>query len=305
MSTKAERLLGQYEEDAALRYSPHTIRGYLQHVRGFLEWLAGRGVELSSVRTSDLVAHQTELLAARRKDEKPYSVGHQQKSVSALKSFFRFLVKRSFLLQDPAGGLEMPRGETRLPRVILTKDEAARLLDAVNGKSPRELRDRAILETLYGTGIRVGELVALTPQDVDTEERTLRVVLGKGRKGRAVPLTVRAARAIAAYLASGRSKLLRHPSTPWLFVSDWGMQSRDSTLNAMIKAYAQAAGVKKRVSCHTLRHSIATHLLRGRADIRHIQVLLGHRSLQSTERYTRVEIADLREVVARAHPRGR
>jgi site-specific recombinase XerD len=189
--------------------------------------------------------------------------------------------------------------------VILTKDEAARLLDAVHGRSPRELRDRAILETLYGTGIRVGELVALTPQDVDTEERTLRVVLGKGRKGRAVPLTVTAARAIAAYLASGRAQLLRHPSTPWLFVSDWGMQSRDSTLNAMIKAYAQAAGIKKRVSCHTLRHSIATHLLRGRADIRHIQVLLGHRSLQITERYTRVEIADLREVVARAHPRGR
>jgi len=306
LSTKVARLLAQYEEDASLRYGFHTLRGYVQHVRAFVvEWLAARGIDLASVRTTDLLAHQAELAQARKKDGKPYSVGHQQKSVSALKSFFRFLVKRSFLLQDPAAALEMPKGDARLPRVILTKDEAAKLLDIVKGKSPRELRDRAILETLYGTGIRAGELVALTPSDVDTAERTLRVVLGKGRKGRMVPLTHAAARATSAYLAHGRAQLLRHPSDPWLFVSDWGVQCRDSTLNVMIQNYARQAGVKKRVTCHTFRHSVATHLLKGRADIRHIQVLLGHRSLQSTERYTRVEIQDLREVVRRAHPRGR
>jgi len=285
--------------------SPHTIRGYLHHARSLLDWLDGKGIELVSVRTSDLLANQSELALARRKDGKPYSVGHQQKHVSGLKSFFRFLVKRSFLLQDPAAPLEMPRGETRLPRTILTRDEAGKLLEAVKGRSPRELRDRAILETLYATGIRAGELCALAPQDVDTEERTLRVVLGKGRKGRLVPLTQAAARTIESYLAFGRMKLLRHPATPWLFVSDWGMQCRDSTLNTMIQSYARLAGVKKHVTCHTFRHSVATHLLRGHADIRHIQALLGHRSLQSTERYTRVEISDLRQVVARAHPRGR
>jgi integrase/recombinase XerD len=305
MSAKTDKLLVQYAEDASLRFGLHTLRGYLHHVRAFLAWLLERGIELVSVRTSDLLAHQAELAQARKKDGKPYSVGHQQKSVSALKSFFRFLVKRSFLLQDPAASLEMPRGDARLPRVILTRDEMSRLLDSVKGRSPRELRDRAILETLYATGIRAGELVALTPSDVDTTERTLRVVLGKGRKGRAVPLTHAAARTITAYLAHGRAPLLRHPSDPWLFVSDWGVQCRDSTLNVMIQTYARQAGLKKRVTCHTFRHSVATHLLKGRADIRHIQVLLGHRSLQSTERYTRVEIADLREVVRRAHPRGR
>lgn len=305
MSTRPEQLVRQYQDDAALRFSLHTIRGYLQHVAAFLEWLEGKGVELVSVRTSDLSAHQTELVQARKKDGKPYSVGHQQKSVSALKSFFCFLVKRGYLLQDAAASLQMPRGEARLPRTILTKDEAARLLDAARGKSPRELRDRAILETLYATGIRAGELVALTPADVDTDERTLRVVLGKGRKGRVVPLTHAAARAIESYLAHGRAKLLRQPTSPWLFASDWGVQCRDSTLNAMIQGYAHKAGLKKRVTCHTFRHSVATHLLKGHADIRHIQALLGHRSLQSTERYTRVEISDLREVVRRAHPRGR
>jgi integrase/recombinase XerD len=297
--------LGEYEEDLRLRMSPHTVRGYLQHARDVVAWLAARGVELSSVRTSDLLANQTELVAAKKKDGQPYSTGYQQNHVSALKALFRFLVRRSYLLQDPAAALEMPKSETRLPRVILTKDEARRIVEAPRGASPRELRDRAILETLYATGIRASELAALTPQDVDTEERTLRVVLGKGRKGRVVPLTHAASRALEAYLAKGRGKLLRHPTTPWLFVSDWGVQCRDSSLNLMIQSYAKRAGVKKRVTCHTFRHTMATHLLRGHADIRHIQVLLGHRSLQSTERYTRVEISDLREVVRRAHPRGR
>jgi integrase/recombinase XerD len=305
VSAKTASLLREYDEDLQLRFSPQTIRGYVQHARDFLAWLAERGIDLSSVRTSDLLANQTELVAARKKDGSSYSVGHQQKHVSALKAFFRFLVRRSYLLQDPAAALEMPKSETRLPRTILTKDEARRILEAPRGKTPRELRDRAILETLYATGLRAGELVALTPLDVDTEERTLKVVLGKGRKGRIVPLTHAAARMIEGYLAFGRAKLLRHPTTAWLFVSDWGVQCRDSTLNTMIRSYTKKAGVKKRVTCHTFRHSVATHLLRGHADIRHIQALLGHRSLQTTERYTRVEISDLREVVRRAHPRGR
>ena len=305
LSAKRDRLLSEYEEDLHLRMSPHTIRGYLQHAKVFLDWLEEKGIDLASARTSDLLANQAEIAAAKKKDGKPYSVGQVQKRVSTLKSFFRFLVKRGFLLQDPAAALEMPKGDTRLPRVILTKDQAAKLVDSVKGKSPRELRDRAILETLYASGIRASELAALTPQDVDTEERTLKVVLGKGRKGRMVPLTRAAARALEAYLAFGRARLLRHPTTPWLFVSDWGMQCRDSTLNVMIQSYARRAGIKKRVTCHTFRHSVATHLLKGHADIRHIQALLGHRSLQSTERYTRVEISDLRQVVQRAHPRGR
>ena len=305
VSGKREQLLRDYEDDAGLHLAAITIRGYVKQMRKVLAWMDGQGVDLPSVRTSDLLAHQAALAASRKKDGTPYSVGEQQKRVSALKSFFRFLVRRGHLLQDPAAALEMPRGEVRLPRVILTPDEARRVIEAAGGKSPRELRDRAILETLYATGIRAGELIALTPQDVDTQERELRVVLGKGRKGRLVPLTHPAARAIESYLAFGRAKLLRQPVTPWLFVSDWGMRAHDSTLNAIIQRYAKKAAVKKRVTCHTFRHSVATHLLKGHADIRHIQVLLGHRSLQSTQRYTRVEISDLREVVRRAHPRGR
>jgi integrase/recombinase XerD len=299
------RLLVLYEEDLALRFSEHTVRGYRRGVGCFLAWLDGRGVGLASVRTADLLAHQGDLLAMRKKDGRPYSIGFQQNRVSALKSFFRFLVRRGYLLHDPAAAVEMPRAESRLPRVILTKDEAKRIIEVVRGKTPRELRDRAILETLYATGVRASELIDLTPYDVDTEDKSLRVVLGKGRKGRVVPLTTPAARAIDTYLVSGRPKLLRERKAGWLFLSDTGLRHRDSTINTMIHGYAKKARVGKRVTCHTFRHSVATHLLKGRADIRHIQVLLGHASLQSTERYTRVEISDLQEVVRRAHPRGR
>jgi len=304
VSARVLKLLAQYEDDALVRLSPHTLRGYGQHLRGFFEWSTARGCELVNVRTSDLADYQSALLAARR-NGKPYSIGHQQNCVSAFKSFFRFLSKRGYLMQDPARALEMPRAESRLPRAILTREEAKRLIDAARGKGPRELRDRAVLETLYATGMRVGELVALTPYDVDTEDKTVHIVLGKGRRGRMVPLTMSAAHAIDAYLIDGRPQLAKGKTARVLFLSNRGGRLYDSTTNDIIHHYAAKAGIKKRVTCHTFRHSIATHLLKGRADIRQIQVLLGHRSLQTTERYTRVEIQDLREVVRRAHPRGR
>jgi integrase/recombinase XerD len=305
MSKKTERLLKEYEDDLHVRYGETTVRGYLGHVRAFLGWLQAKSVELHEVTTKELLAHQGELLAARKKDGKPYSTGYQQNRVSALKSLFRFLVKRSFLLHDPARAIEMPRAERRLPRTILTPQEATRLLEAASGKSPKTLRDRAILETLYATGLRVSELIALTPYDVSPEERRLTVTLGKGRRGRSVPLTRAAAKAIEAYLAFGRSELLGEKPPSVLFVSNTGVKLQGSTVNAFLQSYAREAKLEKRVTCHTVRHSLATHLLQGGADIRHIQALLGHRSLQTTERYTRVEISDLQKVVRRAHPRGR
>jgi site-specific recombinase XerD len=177
------------------------------------------------------------------------------------------------------------------------------------------LRDRAMLETLYGTGIRVSELIHLKPADVDTEERVLRVIAGKGRKDRNLPLTQPAAKAIEAYLVHGRPALLGlrggakarpRAGSPWLFVGRRRAPMLDrSAMVKLVKHWAKKARVRKNVSCHTFRHSIATHLLRARADIRHIQALLGHADLSTTERYTHVVISDLKRVVERAHPRGR
>ncbi len=305
VSAKTSRLLQLYEDELAVRYTERTPPSYLPHVHAFLGWLSARGIELGAVRTEDLAAYQSELFALRKKDGRPYAASYQSMRLSVLKSFFRFLARRGFLLHDPSAEIEHPKTESRLPRTILTKDEARRILEAPDTNTPRGLRDRAILEIFYATGIRVSELASLTPYDVDTEERTLRVVLGKGRKDRNVPLTRAAAFAIEAYLVKARPQLVGPRKVRFLFLQDRGGKMDRSTLARIVSHWAKAARVKKHVTPHTFRHSVATHLLKGRADIRHIQALLGHSSLRTTERYTRVEISDLREVIRRAHPRGR
>jgi len=304
-STKLARLLRLYEEHLQVRHAARTVLAYMADVRAFLTWLEAKGVELTGVRTQDLLAYQTELYTARKKDGKPYSTSIQTNRLSAVKSFFRFLYRRGFMLHDPAAAVDYPRAEVRLPRGILTKQEARKMVEAPDTRSPSGLRDRAILETLYATGIRVGELKRLMLSDVDTEERVLRVVMGKGGKDRNLPLTRPAASAIERYLLDARPKLRGAKRGALLFMSPRGGALHASTANDIVHAWAKKAGIKRVVTCHTFRHSVATHLLKGGADIRHIQALLGHASLQATERYTHVEVSDLMEVIRRAHPRGK
>ena len=305
MSAKTKKLLKQYEQDARLRFADRTVEQYLAYIRAFLEWLISKDIALVEVRSEDLQAYQNELFASRKAGGRPYSISFQAGHITALKSFFRFLCRRGFLLHNPCSSLELPRSEQRLPRTVLTLREVLKILKAVaREKTPTGLRDRAILETFYATGIRVTELAKLKPYDVDTEENLLRIVLGKGKKDRTVPLTQEAASAIETYLVKGRPKLLGSKKASWLFLGSRGGRLHRATLNRIVQKWVKEAGVKKKATCHSFRHSVATHLLRGGADIRHIQTLLGHESLSTTERYTRVEISDLREVVSRAHPRG-
>jgi integrase/recombinase XerD len=298
-------MLKLYEDHLHVRYAPRTPPAYMAHVYAFLEWLAGRGLDLLEVKAKDLHAYQTYLYAFRRKDGKPYAAAYQGTRLVVLKHLFRFLYRRGYLLHDPGADIELPRLEKRLPRTILTSAEMRKILEAPDTKTPRGLRDRAILETLYGTGIRVTELCNLTPYDVDTEERVLRVILGKGRKDRNVPLTRAAAAAIESYLVKGRPQLVGPHKLRFLFLQDRGGKMDRATACRIVREWAVEAGVKKHVTPHTLRHTVATHLLKGRADIRHIQALLGHASLGTTQRYTRVEVSDLKQVIDRAHPRGR
>jgi integrase/recombinase XerD len=302
---RIERILALYEEHLAVRHAPRTVPVYRADVGFFLSWLEERGGALTDVRTADLMAYQADLLAARKPDGKPYSQSFQMNRISALKSLFRFLFKRGYLLYDPAAALEYPRSEMRLPRVVLSRQEARRLVEAPDTTTYAGRRDRAILETFYATGVRVSELAQLTLSDVDTEEKVLRVVQGKGRQDRNVPLTAAAATAIERYLLEARPKMRGARHSQRLFLAPRGGRLHTSTLNDIVQLHAKKARIKRHVTCHTLRHSVATHLLRGGADIRHIQALLGHASLQSTERYTRVEIQDLQKAIRRAHPRGR
>jgi integrase/recombinase XerD len=305
LSPKEQHLVALYAEDLQAHYPGRTPEEYLRGVRVFLAWIEEQGITPASVRTEDLLAYQSALVSARKSDGKPYALSTQTHRLLAVKGFFRFLYRRGFRLNDPATALELPRADIRLPRVVLTPREVLRILAAAaRARDTVALRDRAILETFYATGIRVSELAKLTPYDVDTEERVLRVVLGKGRKDRTVPLTKAAAAAIESYLARGRAELVAGRKAPFLFLAEHGGYLHRALVSRIVKRYANAARIKKRVTCHTFRHSVATHLLRGGADIRQIQALLGHASLATTERYTRVEISDLRQVVRRAHPRG-
>jgi integrase/recombinase XerD len=306
MSAKTARLLRLYREELQVRFSERTVPQYLSDVRSFVDWLNGRGIELTRVRTDDLLAYQSELYAFRTAEGRPYALGTQRAKLTSVRSFFRFLYRHHFVLSDPAAALELPRQEARLPRVVLTKNETLRILAAVvRAKTPKALRDRAILETLYGTGVRVSELSKLGLYDVDTEERVVKVILGKGKKDRNVPLTRAGARAIEDYLVKGRPALVGKKRVPFLFVASRGGYLHRALVGLIVQHWAKKAGIKKRVTCHTFRHTVATHLLKGGADIRQIQALLGHRSLSTTERYTRVELSDLKRVIRRAHPRGR
>lgn len=305
LGRKAEELLRLFEDHAVTCHAEKTAKGLMRGARLFLAWLDERGTSLVEVRTADVEAYQVHVCSLRQKDGTAYSIPEQTHRIATVKTLFRFLCRRGYVLSDPSGAVEYPRPEKRLPRTILTREEARRLVEAPDTTTPEGLRDRAILEVFYGTGIRAGEMAKLKTTDVDIEERILRVVLGKGSRDRNVPLTRAAAEAVEDYLLEGRPRIRGAMRSRYLFLAIRGGRTYPSLLNEVVQAAAKAAAVEKHVTCHTLRHSVATHLLKGGADIRHIQVLLGHARLSSTERYTHVEISDLSKVVRRAHPRGR
>jgi integrase/recombinase XerD len=298
-------ILAPYDDDLVVRFAPKTVTSYRAVLRQYTAWLDAHDLALPTVTSADLAAYQRDLVAQRRPDGQPYSADHQMQHVTVLKHLYGFLVRRGVVLVNPTGLLVYPRVEQRLPRAILSARDVRGLLDAAGDRTPLGLRDRAILETFYATGIRAGELVRLTLRDVDTEDRLLRIVLGKGRKDRTVPLTRVAAAAIEAYLVQGRPRMRGARTSPYLFLALRGGRLYGSALGELIATATTRAALDRHATAHTFRHSAATHLLKGGADIRHIQQLLGHTSLATTERYTRVEISDLKDVLRRAHPRGR
>jgi site-specific recombinase XerD len=192
----------------------------------------------------------------------------------------------------------------RLPRQVLTQEEARLLLESTPIEDARDIRDRAILEVFYGSGIRCQEMLGLTIYDADLVAGSLRIELGKGRRTRMVPLTTGAIAALKLYLEEVRPQWAKEAGRTSLFVSSRsGRALSDNDLLRIVRKAAKRAGIGKQISPHTLRHSCATHLLQEQADIRQIQKLLGHRKLSTTEIYTHVEIGDLASVIARCHPR--
>lgn len=255
--------------------------------------------DVQAVREEHLVSHARFLAHAASRWGGPIKPASRAAELGLVRRFFSFLARHGLILRDPAAELVVPKGSS-LPRAVLSLSQARRLMTVPNAGTVLGCRDRGILELLYGTGIRLFECMGLDLTDLDLSQGLLLVRNGKGRRDRYVPVAGQAEVALELYLRSSRPELVKC-AEPALFLSLRGRRLSRSRLPRLVKAYGRAVGVE--ISTHSLRHACATHLLRGGADIRHVQVLLGHRRLDSTAIYTRVEVEDLREVLRRCHPR--
>jgi integrase/recombinase XerD len=298
----------------AINYSPKTRVNYLRDVKGFISWLADNTSVASIVEVTPAQLQQYQMAiynyersvvpASAGGEKKRLAVGTQACRLAAVRKFFSWLAAEQQIAYNPASALQPPKQPSRLPTNVLTKTEAKRLIESTPTTRPRDIRDRAILEVLYSTGIRRAELIGLTIYNVDFDNATLRIEHGKGGSTRIVPLTETARSALKLYLEEARGVFARETTQTRLFVSSRsGGPLDDADIVRIVKKAASRAKIKKHITPHSLRHTCATHLLKGHADIRQIQKLLGHRRLSSTEVYTHVEISDLREVISRCHPR--
>ena len=279
--------------------SDSTVDAYLSDLRGFVEWVGRAGVEEPDGVTRVVLRRYLGYLATRR-----YARRSVARKVAALRRYYRWQQRRGAVSTDPTVGLSAPRGDGRLPRV-LTRSDLDDLLDgparraAAGGDAAAALRDAAVIELLYGSGLRVSELCALAPADMDLDRRLV-TVWGKGSKQRQVPMSPPSAEAVRRWLADGRPALVG-PDTPAdaVFLNSRGRRLGPRDVRRLLDRHAASP-----THPHALRHTFATHLLDGGADLRAVQELLGHASLQTTQVYTHVSKERLLQVYERSHPRA-
>lgn len=284
--------------------SPHTLRNYLSDLAQFQSFLVERQLALDTKGAVDVGKVEIHVvrayLASLAQDRKKSSIGRK---LAALKGFFRYLVTTKRLDKDPLLLINSPKQEKPLPK-FLTVDDAFHLLDAVKLESGLNLRDRAVLEVFYSTGIRVSELVGLDWADIDVQLGIVRVV-GKGAKERIVPIGAAALKALASYAETVRlhRQVACRGATP-VFLNHRGRRITTRSVARIVEKHLKLAGIEIKMGPHGLRHSFATHLLNGGADLRVIQELLGHVSLSTTQRYTHLNLDQLTAVYDKAHPRA-
>jgi integrase/recombinase XerD len=282
----------------------NTLKSYRRDLRRYVGHLAGHGIEDLSAVTESAVSGFLMSLREGDPEHQPLSAGSAGRTVVAVRGFHRFAVREGLAQDDPAAAVRPPTSAKRLPKALPLSDIEAILEAAGAPGTTLALRDRALLELLYGTGARISEAVGLDVDDLDPGEGAV-LLRGKGGKERVVPVGSYAREAVEAYLVRGRPNLAATgQGTSALFLNARGGRlSRQSAWSVLAKA-AERAGVTAEVSPHTLRHSFATHLIDGGADVRVVQELLGHASVTTTQVYTLVTVDSLREVYATAHPRA-
>ncbi len=296
-------LLSQFTEHLEmLNRSPATIKNYCSRLREFFE--AVSEPDMRRVTRSMLEAYIAGLYQHRTQDGKPYAVATLCIKIRAVKRFFEFLSAANIIFIDPSETIKEPQKERRLVQKVLTPEEVAKILDRPNLGTLPGIRDRAILETLYSTGIRRGELCGLSIYDVDLAAKTLRINQGKGRKDRVVPLGKHAARFLQEYIAKVRPHHTRkNRGERRLFVSIHGKPLDKQAASLIVKHHGKEAGIKKPVSPHMFRHAFAVALMKNGADITAVQKMLGHADLGTTQMYIRSLALDLKAVQVKTHPR--
>jgi len=296
----------------AMHYSPHTIKNRRIDVGYFIDWCEERAVMTpQAVTRAMLERYRQHVFHYRRKtDGLPLSFQCQGKRLIAVRVFFQWLTRQHHLMFNPASELELPRPEKRLPRHILTIAEVEQVINTCDTLEPTGLglRDRAMLETLYSTGMRRGELVALHVDDMDLPRGTVLIRQGKGKKDRVVPIGERAVAWVQRYLYEVRERYVELPDEGALFLAKHGEAMQGKQLSVIVKLAIERANLERfqtthpNAACHLFRHACATHMLEAGADIRYIQALLGHADLSTTEVYTQVSIGKLKAVHTATHP---
>jgi integrase/recombinase XerD len=288
---------------AEKNYSPRTIETRENYLRYFVTWCDERSLmKPQQIDRPILERYQRHLFYYRKRDGEPLSTRSQHARIIPLRHWFSWMVKKGHLLYSPATDLELPRLERRLPRAVLSAREAEAVLAVPDVGNALGLRDRAILETFYSTGMRRLELIHLTVHNIDAERGTVMIRQGKGKKDRMIPIGERALAWVQKYKESARPELVTGHDDGTLFISEWGEAFAPNAMTRLVRIYVEKSGVGKKGACHLFRHTMATLMLEGGADIRFIQAMLGHAELSTTEIYTQVSIRLLQSVHAATHP---
>lgn len=287
----------------SMNYSTETNKKRDNSIRRFILWCDQRNLKSpQEVTKSVLERYRRHLYLHRKANGEPLSFSTQHSLLAPLKAFFKWLAKENHILYNPASEFELPRVPKRLPKHILSNGEVQSVLNHTGLFGAIGIRDRAIMETFYSTGMRKMELVNLKLNDIDLERGTVTIFEGKWQKDRVVPIGERACGWVQKYKEEVRSDLVRNEDNGHLFLTEYGEPMVNNRVSDLVKRYFEAVAIDKPGACHLFRHSMATHMLENGADIRYIQMILGHVNLSSTEIYTQVSIKKLKEVHALTHP---
>ena len=286
-----------------LNYSKTTIANRYADLITFTTWAEQRSLtEPNKITKLHLESYQRHIWRHRKHNGKPLSISSQRKRLGVVKDLFKYLTKNNHIPANPASELELPRAEKRLPKQALSLTEIKTILNYPDITDPLGIRDRAILELLYSTGIRRTELTNLELTDLNQERQTLQIIQGKGNKDRVVPVGKTTLIWLEKYLDEVRPKLLTNATEKAFFITSYGESFHPDVLSRQVSKQIQQAEIGRPGSCHLLRHTCATHMLEGGADIRFIQQLLGHAKLETTAIYTHVSIEQLKAVHQQTHP---